>query len=146
MYHLSGIRRNEFASNHHLNKSIIDGSPGTGCPVIASITGTNYVLVVTEPTVSGIHDLKRVLDVINFFKIKSGIVINKHDLNPAKTEEIKNIAKGSNSDLLGTIPYDKAITKAQMKGISVVEYTDNEMTNQIKIIWNNIKNFCFNDD
>ncbi|MBN2534706.1 MAG: P-loop NTPase [Spirochaetales bacterium] len=139
-------KKNNLAASHGLNKSIIDGSPGTGCPVIASITGTDYVLVVTEPTVSGIHDLKRVLDVIDFFKIKSGIIVNKYDLNPEKSEEIKEIAEKSGSDFLGEIPYDKAMTKAQMEGISVIEYTDNEMTKQIRNIWENIKNTCFNHD
>ncbi|MBN2738588.1 MAG: P-loop NTPase [Spirochaetales bacterium] len=139
-------KKNELASSRSLKKSIIDGSPGTGCPVIASITGTDYALVVTEPTVSGIHDLKRVLDVIKFFKIRSGIIVNKYDLNIQKSNEIKEIAKETGSDFLGEIPYDKSITKAQMEGISVIEYTDNEMTRQIKKIWENIKESCFNHD
>jgi MinD superfamily P-loop ATPase len=138
-------KKNELAASFKLEKSMIDGSPGTGCPVIASITGTDYALVVTEPTVSGIHDLKRILDVINFFKIRSGIIVNKYDLNPEKTQEIKEVAKQYSSDFLGIIPYNKSVTKAQMKGLSVVEYTDNSVTKKITEIWNNLKNDCFNE-
>jgi MinD superfamily P-loop ATPase len=139
-------KKNELAAGFHLAKSISDGSPGTGCPVIASITGTDYALVVTEPAVSGVHDLKRVLEVIQFFKVKSGIIVNKYDLNTTKTEEIKNIALESGSDFPGTLPYDKSITRAQMKGIPVVEYTDNKLTDQIKTIWEKIRHTCFTDD
>lgn len=136
-------KKNELAASKNLHKSIIDGSPGTGCPVIASITGTNYALVVTEPTVSGIHDLKRILDVIDFFHIRSGIIVNKYDLNTKKSKEIKDIAEQAGSDFLGEIPYDKSITKAQMEGISVVEYTENEMTRQIKNIWEKMQHLVF---
>ncbi|MBN2443876.1 MAG: 4Fe-4S binding protein [Spirochaetales bacterium] len=144
-------KKNEIAETHHLNKSIIDGSPGTGCPVIASITGTDYALIVTEPTVSGIHDLKRVLDVINFFNIKSGIIVNKYDLNLKKNEEIKNIAKKMKTDFMGEIPYDRIITDAQMEGVSVVEYTESHgisssMTEKISEIWEKIKQRIFEEN
>jgi MinD superfamily P-loop ATPase len=136
-------KKNELAFSYNLDKSIIDGSPGTGCPVIASITGTDYALVVTEPTVSGIHDLKRILDVIHFFNIKSGIIVNKYDLNPVKSREIKYIAEQSGADFLGEVAYDKSITRAQMEGISVVEYINNETTEQIRSAWDKIKRSCF---
>lgn len=132
-------KKNELALEHSLNRSIIDGSPGTGCPVIASITGTDYAVIVTEPTVSGIHDLKRILDVIRFFKIESGIVINKCDLNPDKSEEIKKVSEDCGSQILGKIPYNRAFTEAQEKGVSLVEYGADEITEEIKKIWNNIK-------
>ena len=128
-------KKNELADKFRIQKTLVDGSPGTGCPVIASITGTDYALVVTEPTVSGIHDLERVLDVIKFFNVSCGIIVNKSDLNPAKSEEIRAIAGMHNADFLGMIPYDKSITLAQMQGISVVEYTDNETTKKIREIW-----------
>jgi len=138
-------KKNELAATHNLNRSIIDGSPGTGCPVIASITGTDYALVITEPTVSGIHDLKRVLDVIHFFKIRSGIIVNKYDLNPHKSKEIREIAKQSGSVFLGEIPYDKAVTEAQMRGVSVIEYEDSPLTEIIAQIWKNVKQSIFSD-
>ncbi|MFW6297838.1 MAG: P-loop NTPase [Desulfosalsimonas sp.] len=131
-------KKDELAGKHGLQRALIDGSPGTGCPVIASITGTDYALVVTEPTVSGIHDLYRVLDVIKFFNIKSGVIVNKYDLNQEKTREIIGITQETNSEFLGAIPYDKSITKAQLKGLSVVEYTDNETTAAINDIWQKI--------
>lgn len=132
-------KKNQLAAKNNLNLSIIDGSPGTGCPVIASITGTDYAVIVTEPTVSGVHDLKRILDVIKFFNIKSGVIVNKFDLNIEKTNDIINISKEYATDFLGKIGYDKSVTKAQMNGISIVEFVNNETTNEIKNIWQRIK-------
>lgn len=126
-----------------ISEAVIDGSPGTGCPVIASVTGADYACVVTEPTVSGIHDLKRILDLTKFFNIKSGIIVNKHDINPAKSDEIKKIAAEYSSEFLGTISYDKSVTEAQMRGMSVVEYTENTITKEIKKIWETINAHCF---
>lgn len=139
-------RQDELVLNHVLSKSIIDGSPGTGCPVIASITGSDYALVVTEPTVSGIHDLKRVLDVIRFFGVASGVIVNKSDLNLNKAAEIREIVRANGSDFLGMIPYDQQITEAQVKGQSVVEYTNGAITQTIKSIWERIKQNCFEDE
>jgi MinD superfamily P-loop ATPase len=139
-------KKNELAAAHSLQRSIIDGSPGTGCPVIASITGTDYALVVTEPTVSGVHDLKRILDVIRFFNVKSGIVVNKYDLNPQKSKEIREIAGRSGSAFLGEIPYDKAVTRAQMEGVSVVEYEDSALTEIIAGIWEKVRHAVFDGD
>ncbi len=136
-------KKDEVSVKFGLNRALIDGSPGTGCPVIASITGTDYALVVTEPTVSGIHDLYRVLDVINFFNVKSGVIVNKYDLNPEKTEEIVTLVEESGSRFLGAIPYDKSITRAQVEGLSVVEYTDNETTMKIREIWAEIANTVY---
>ncbi len=136
-------KKDELALNKSLSKSIIDGSPGTGCPVIASITAAHYAMVITEPTVSGVHDLKRVLDVIRFFKIPSGVIINKSDLNREKAEEIETIAKKNDSDFLGMIPYDNQITEAQLKGLTVVEYTDGSISQKIKSIWDKIQTDLF---
>ncbi len=136
-------KKDKIAGEYSLKNAIIDGSPGTGCPVIASITGADYTLIVTEPTVSGVHDLKRILDVASFFKIKSGIVVNKYDLNLNKTEEIKAIAQEIGSYFLGTIPYDRSVTEAQVQGLSVVEYSDGEISKKIKQIWNKTKELCF---
>lgn len=120
-------------------KAIIDGAPGTGCPVISSVTGVDFVLVVTEPTVSGVHDLKRILEVVNHFGAKSGVVVNKSDLNKKLTENIKIIAEDYNSEFLGTIPYGKEVTKAQMQKLSVIEYTNSPLTESIRKIWKKIK-------
>jgi MinD superfamily P-loop ATPase len=118
--------------------AIMDGAPGTGCPVISSISGAYYALAVTEPTVSGVHDLKRVLQVIKHFGVKSGVVVNKYDLNEKLTENIKKIAKEYDSEFLGAIPYGKEVTEAQMEKLSVVEYTDTPLTDSIKEVWKKI--------
>lgn len=136
-------KKDIIAGKNNLKDAIIDGSPGTGCPVIASLTGADYTLIVTEPTVSGVHDLKRILDVANFFKIKSGIVVNKYDLNLKKTEEIEVIAREKGSHFLGTIPYDRSVTEAQVQGLSVVEYSDGEISKKIRQIWKKAKEQCF---
>ncbi len=137
-------KKNDLAVKYNIKNAIIDGSPGTGCPVIASITGADYAVIVTEPTVSGIHDLLRILDVTKHFSINSGIIINKYDLNIDKTREIKKIVNDKQIDFLGTIPYNKKITEAQMNGLSIIEY-DNEsnISNSIKEIWENIKSNSF---
>ncbi|MBD3386522.1 P-loop NTPase [candidate division KSB1 bacterium] len=139
------VRNNKeiLAQETNRKKAIIDGSPGTGCPVIASLTGADYALVVTEPTVSGVHDLKRILDVIKFFSVRSGVVVNKYDLNLQKTKDIEMIAKEYDSEFLGTLPYDKRMTQAQVKGLSVVEYTDAEISRLIKSIFESIKKSVF---
>lgn len=118
---------------------IIDGAPGTGCPVIASITGADYALIVTEPTVSGIHDMERVLDVVEHFGVESGIIVNKYDLNEKMTEKIIDIAEEHDIEVLGKVPYDDSVTAAQMERKTVVEYTDNETTREIKSIWDKLK-------
>jgi MinD superfamily P-loop ATPase len=132
-------KKDSFIEKVHKDGALIDGSPGTGCPVIASITGADYALVVTEPTISGIHDMERVLSVINFFRVKSGVVVNKYDLNEEMTEKIKVLADENNCDFLGAIPYDNSVTEAQMEKLSVVEYKRGPLTDSIRAVWNKVK-------
>jgi len=117
---------------------IVDGPPGTGCPVIASITGADAVLVITEPTLSGIHDLERVVKLAKHFKIPAYVCINKWDINPQNTEIIEKLAVEHNCPAIGRIPYDKEITKAQIAGESIVEYCNQSLTKQITKLWNNL--------
>jgi MinD superfamily P-loop ATPase len=133
--------QNRLAQEAKIDEAIIDGSPGTGCPVIASLTGSNYALAVTEPTVSGIHDLDRILKVTGHFGIPSGIVVNKYDLNLEMTDKIKLLAEDYNAEFIGTIPYDKKVTDAQIEGLSVVEYTQSSTTEVIENIWERVKQF-----
>ena len=122
------------------NQVIIDGSPGTGCPVIASLSGCHYALVVTEPTVSGIHDAERIIDLTEFFKIRTGLVVNKCDLNKEMTDKIKEMANSRNVEFLGTIPYGKEVTEAQMRRETVIEYDKNcDISKSIIRIWEEIK-------
>ncbi|MBD3426845.1 MAG: P-loop NTPase [Candidatus Omnitrophica bacterium] len=126
------------AHEHKRKKELIDGSPGTGCPVIASLTGADYALIVTEPTVSGLHDMERVVKVTSHFGIDSGIVVNKYDLNLDMTERIRKISEKYGIEFVGKVPYDKVVTEAQMKKLSVVEYDKGPVTESIKEIWRKV--------
>lgn len=118
---------------------LIDGSPGIGCPVIASIKGVDQVLVVAEPTVSGVHDLKRVLEVAEHFGVKASVCVNKYDINPDKTEEIKDFCSRENIPVFGEIPYDDVATEAMIEEESVVEHSDSELAEEVKKIWSKIE-------
>lgn len=116
---------------------IVDGPPGIGCPVIASITGAWKVLVVTEPTVSGEHDLMRVLSLAGHFKVPAAVCVNKWDINPEMTERIEDKARQAGAVVAGRIRYDRMFTKAQIQGKAVVE-TDATSAGDIKTIWVNL--------
>ncbi|MFP4403586.1 MAG: P-loop NTPase [Candidatus Woesearchaeota archaeon] len=104
------------------NLMLIDSSAGIGCPVIASISGSDYAILVTEPSPSGFEDLKRALKIVNHFKIKKGIIINKYDLNFGFSKKIENFANENNVDLLYKIPFDTAFVKAITKTVSIIDY------------------------
>jgi MinD superfamily P-loop ATPase len=130
----------ELVSKVKAERIIADGSPGTGCPVIASLTGSDYALVVTEPTVSGIHDAERIIDLTEFFKIKTGLVVNKYDLNQNITDKIKKMTQQRDIEFLGTIPYGNQVTEAQMEKQTVVEYDkDCDISKKIIEISKNIQ-------
>ena len=129
----------KIAEQQNLNLIIIDGSPGIGCPVIASITGANLVLVVTEPTQSGKHDLERVTQLTSHFGIPTLICVNKWDLNPQVTSEIETLAKEHSATLAGKVRYDNAITEAQIRKLSVVEYSQNGVAQDIKSLWTQVQ-------
>jgi len=114
---------------------LIDGSPGIGCPVIASITGSNHILVVTEPTLSGRHDLFRVLELASHFRIPVSLCVNKWDLNPEMTARIEEDARKRSIPLAGRVSYDPAVTKAQIAGTTVVEFTDGPVSGEIRALW-----------
>ncbi len=117
---------------------LIDGSPGIGCPVIASITGASLVLAVTEPTLSGLHDLKRVVDLTKHFNIQLVVCINKYDINPEMSRQIEDYCLAQKFRVVGKIPYDTIVTKAQIAGVSVVEYSGKLITFAIKKMWQEI--------
>jgi len=128
----------KIADRDGLNYIIVDGSPGIGCPVIASVTGSDLVLVVTEPTLSGQHDLLRVSQLTKHFGIPTLICVNKWDLNPDITEAIETEARESGVKPAGRVRYDNAITKAQIMKTSVIEYTGGAVSEDIKSVWRNI--------
>jgi MinD superfamily P-loop ATPase len=114
---------------------LTDGPPGTGCPVIASITGADAVLAVTEPTCSGQHDLLRVLELTRHFKIPAFVCVNKWDINPEMTGQIEAVAAEAGAAVSGRIPYDKSITMAQINGQSVVELNNGAASQAIQTLW-----------
>lgn len=117
---------------------IVDGSPGTGCPVIASITGADLVLVVTEPTISGQHDLDRVIELTKHFTIATVICINKYDINLKIAEEIKNTALARNLEVMGEIAYDPEVTRGQIAARSIVEYSNGNLKDQVVHLWESV--------
>ena len=117
---------------------IVDGSPGIGCPVIASISGADLVLVVTEPTLSGEHDLGRVVDLAEHFGIPAMVCINKWDINPKVADRIEATATERGVKMAGRIAYDAAVTKAQVAGQSIPEYGDRPLTEQVVTLWETV--------
>jgi len=116
---------------------IVDGPPGIGCPVIASVTGAALVLAVTEPTVSGEHDLERVLSLAHHFGIPAAVCVNKWDLNAATTERIEQRARASGARVTGRIRYDRAFTRAQLDVRAVVE-TDAPAAADVRRVWEDL--------
>lgn len=118
---------------------VIDGPPGIGCPVIASISGTGYVLIVTEPSISAFHDMKRVLELCRHFNIAAGICINKYDINRKISDDIIGFAAKNNIGMMGQIPFDPGVTTAQVAGTTCLEYLNGETADQIRLLWRNIE-------
>ena len=117
---------------------IVDGPPGIGCPVIAAITGASQVLVVTEPTVSGEHDLERVLGLARHFQIPASVCVNKWDINPEAAGRIEQRALALGARLAGRIRYDSDVTRAQIENKAVVEI-DAPSAEDIRRLWENLK-------
>jgi MinD superfamily P-loop ATPase len=121
--------------NHPL--VLVDGPPGIGCPVIASVTGASLVLVVTEPTVSGAHDMDRVLSLARHFNIPAAVCVNKWDLNAEMTERIEDKAREVGARVVGRVRYDPAVTLAQMREQAVVEI-EAPSAEDIRQMWNHL--------
>lgn len=124
---------------------IIDGPPGTGCPAISSLTGTNKAIIVTEPTRSGFHDLKRILELTDGFKIPSVVVINKYDLNWNMTGEIEDWCLQMNIPVIGKIPFDAKVVEAMLHCRSIVEWApESAAAKEIRSIYSHISTNCAN--
>jgi len=128
----------ELAEKNGLDYVISDGPPGIGCPVISSLSGVNLALIVTEPTLSGIHDMERVLDVCKHFGVPAMVCINKYDINDVNTIAINDYCRENGIEVAAMIPFDNAVTEAMVKGVSVVEYSDGRVAREIKSLWQNI--------
>ncbi|MFH1293954.1 MAG: 4Fe-4S binding protein [Pseudomonadota bacterium] len=112
----------KLAEKNNLDLLLTDGPPGIGCPVIASMGGATAVLIVTEPTVSGRHDMERVAELAAFFKIPAMMCVNKFDLNPSQGEAIEAFARERNISVIGRVPFDPVFTKAMVQGKTIVEF------------------------
>jgi MinD superfamily P-loop ATPase len=128
----------ELAEKNGLDYIISDGPPGIGCPVISSLSGVSLALIVTEPTLSGIHDMERVLGVCQHFGVPAMVCINKYDLNDKNTIAIHDYCRENGVDVAAMIPFDNAVTEAMVKGVSIVEHSDGRVAREIKSLWQHI--------
>jgi MinD superfamily P-loop ATPase len=126
--------------------AIIDGSPGIGCPVIASITGVDGVLVVAEPTITGIHDMKRIIDTAKRFGASCAVCINKFDINSEIAQEIESYCSGLSIPVVGRIPFDKTVIQAVNRCQSIADYPDSPAGKAILSIWKNMHDNHFQRD
>lgn len=126
------------AKKEEKNLLLVDGPPGIGCPVIASATGASAVLIVTEPSLSGAHDLKRLMTLTSHFQIPTYLCVNKWDIHPEQAEQMEKEARTRGVKPLGRIGYDKSMTTAQIQGRAVVELEDSPAAAQVRDLWNNI--------
>lgn len=131
------VKKQLSAAAENTELAIIDGSPGIGCPVIASLSGVDMALIVTEPSISGISDLKRIVNTARYFGTKTAICINKYDTNPANTEKIVAYCVENDLPFVGKIPYDTNAVKAINEGKSIVE-TDCPSGTAVKAVYNNV--------
>jgi MinD superfamily P-loop ATPase len=119
---------------------IVDGPPGIGCPVISANAGADLALLVTEPTVSGVHDLERILRTVNHFRVPALVCINKADINPAHTAAIEAYCAAQGIEVVGKLPYDTVVTEAMVEGQPVTAYQpDGPMATALWSAWTRIR-------
>jgi MinD superfamily P-loop ATPase len=129
------------AGEQRLDYLIVDGPPGIGCPVIAATAGADLALLVTEPTVAGVHDLERILSTVAHFGVPALVCINKYDLNPEVSRAIAEDCAARGLTLVGSIPFDKAVTEAMVQGRSVVSYSRDSASQAIERLWEKTERF-----
>ena len=126
----------QLAEERGLELILIDGPPGIGCPVIAAIGGATALVIVVEPTVSGIHDMERVVDLAAHFRVPGLVIVNKYDLNVEMTEAIEKLAVQRNLVVLGRVPFDPVFTRSMVQGQTLFEYGAETPTRQVvRDIW-----------
>ncbi len=131
----------QLSKENEIETIILDGPPGIGCPVISTLTGVDKVVIVTEPTISGLHDMKRLAGIVQKFNLKAYVIINKYDLNTSISTRIKKWCKENNITFSGQLPFDKNMVEAMVMGESITEFNpDINISKKIKIIWNKITN------
>ena len=129
----------ELAEKNHCDWVLVDGAPGTGCPVIASLSGIDYAVVVTEPTLSGLHDALRVIEVTKHFNVSSKLIINKYDLNTDMSDKIEKHCNENGIELIGRISFNKSVVSAMVEGKTIMEYEDSSVKDEIQDIWGKLK-------
>jgi MinD superfamily P-loop ATPase len=131
------IRRaaERIAAEEKLEYIVIDGPPGIGCPVIASLSGVDCALVVTEPTLSGLHDARRVMETADHFAIPVKLAVNKYDLNPVMSGEIEDFCRGNGIQFAGRIPFDPAVVEALSAGQTIIDSGNRTAGDEIRKIW-----------
>ena len=126
---------------NNLETIILDGPPGIGCPVISTITGVDKVVIVTEPTISGLHDMQRTIEMVQKFNLPAFVIINKYDLNSSMSEQIEDWCRQNGILIAGQLPFDRQMTEAMVQAKSITEFNpDIDISKKIKIIWNKILN------
>ncbi|MFO7459509.1 MAG: 4Fe-4S binding protein [Desulfatiglandales bacterium] len=129
----------KIAEASNVDLILTDGPPGIGCPVIASLGGASAVLVVTEPTVSGRHDMVRVAELADFFRVPVMVCVNKADLNPDSAYDIERFSEEKNYAFVGAIPFDPVFTKAMILGRTVIEHEDHaKVSAALREIWQKV--------
>lgn len=129
----------QIAAQRRLDWVLCDGSPGVGCPVIASLTGANLALIVVEPTLSGMHDFRRVAQLTRQLNVPGCLVVNKADLNPQVVATLEQQAERMGIVRLGRVPYDRSVTEAQIAKKAVVETSDGPAATAIRQIWKRLE-------
>lgn len=125
--------------------AIIDGSPGIGCPVIASVSGVDFVLVVAEPTVAGLHDMKRILETVRHFGVPCAVCINKYDVSPVTAAKIMGYCDDLSIPMVGKIPYDPTVIEAVNRCQSIAQAPYSPAGRAIAAIWDNLYKLFFNN-
>lgn len=127
------------AEKQHKEFAVIDGSPGVGCPVVSSLSGADFTVIVTEPSVSGFHDLKRVYELVKKFKINAGCIINKYDINQEITDKIVDFLREEKIEHIASLPYDENFTRAMTLGKTIVEFDEGELKEKMVNSWTKVK-------
>lgn len=128
----------QIAEEQGLDYIISDGPPGIGCPVISSLSGAALALLVTEPTLAGMHDLERVLGLCHHFRVPARVCINKHDLNEENTRQIERQCLSQGVEVVGRVPFDIVVTESIVQGVPVVEYANGNVTREIERMWHTL--------
>jgi len=129
------------AEENGLEIIILDGPPGIGCPVISTLPGVDKVVIVTEPSISGLHDMQRTVEIVQKFSLPAFVIINKYDLNSDMSDQIEDWCRQNRITIAGLLPFDRQMVEAMIMGKSITEFNpDNGISKKIKIIWNKITN------